>query len=216
MASLRISTKYEMPKIRDWSLHHLTTLFPPDSTQLLTKSSLNRYMEGHTAIDLIVTSYQCDTPAFLPLAFYAMATADWSDRQRMQKIGLHRLSQDQMMMLSAGRAYLQDKLATHLGTRYINPFDWLYVEADCADSGKSCFRRTRVNTWPPSSTALRDYASRADLISWINHSAEMGSDVGICEMCQQSWREQAGAKVEEVFRRFCSITEILNPNPRSS
>ncbi|KAG8992219.1 hypothetical protein FRB94_014662 [Tulasnella sp. JGI-2019a] len=88
---LRVASKYVMPKARAWAIRQLEILFPPSPEELFYKSHFEQYQKGQTAVELVLASHQCDTPAFFPYAYFALVTVDWSNRERLDQMGLNRL-----------------------------------------------------------------------------------------------------------------------------
>ncbi|TFK50579.1 hypothetical protein OE88DRAFT_1631207 [Heliocybe sulcata] len=68
--ALRISTKYEIPKLRDWAVSELLSRWPKELEELSTRGLPH-------AAEAINLARECDVPEILPAAFYALAIQKW-------------------------------------------------------------------------------------------------------------------------------------------
>lgn len=202
---LRVSTKYIMTKAREWAIHHLEVLFPSGPAQLLDQSHFQQWRKGNTASRLILISHCCDTPTFLPYAYYALASSEWTDRRKVQEIGLSLLDQEHLMMIAVGRAYLQRELGKKVATGGTDFVDYKYDLQTCTQP-EVCIR-----VWTTHPHLLQKYVACADLLLWIKESRTKmlnGEWRRMCGGCGRSWARQADAKIIQVFSGFCSVMEL--------
>ncbi|KAG8847867.1 hypothetical protein FRB96_001382 [Tulasnella sp. 330] len=202
---LRASTKYAFLNARKWSIFQLEKLFPPKSTELYNPSHFWSLRQNQAAIELVIASNACDTPQFLPYAFYSLATEDWETMKQMKEVGLLRLDGVQLAMLGAGRAYLQRQLGDMLiqalpGMR--RPFEFNNVfggPPDCV------YKQPRTTD-----DELEHFVSKADPILWIktDKGELVEDDWEFCALCKQGWINQADKLIREFFCGFCSSMEL--------
>lgn len=73
---LRISAKHGMSNARTWSIQKLQTKFPVNPDELYNPNHFPDPRTENNVVELIETSLLCDTPEFLPYAYYAIASSD--------------------------------------------------------------------------------------------------------------------------------------------
>ncbi|KAF7974545.1 hypothetical protein HWV62_12026 [Athelia sp. TMB] len=72
-AALRISTKYEIPLLREWCLADLRSRWPRELEDMGSTSL------AHAAeLEAISLARECDVPEILPAAFYILSVQKWS------------------------------------------------------------------------------------------------------------------------------------------
>lgn len=162
----------------------------------------------------MLASELCDLPAFLPYAYFSLATTDWSDQELFAGLGLDRLEFSQFRKLAAGRAYLQSELAEMFaeGGSSSQPVRSQRDPSLClkiVEGGYECqaFR----TDWKTSEEYLLRYVAHADLVRWIKESREemMLGNWHFCGPCQRGWSLKAEEKTREVlggFSRFMGLT----------
>ncbi|KAG8992220.1 hypothetical protein FRB93_002449 [Tulasnella sp. JGI-2019a] len=207
---LRISTKYIMPDVRSWVVDHLESIFPTGTEELLNPSHFEGLRQGQTAVDLILAGYNHDSPSFLPYAYFALATSEWSGRSKVQENGLSRLTQQQVLMLAVGRAFLQEQLGEALkgyNEDFIDfkPSKDCRAHMDCSKSGQTARHKTQG--------LLSKYVKHADLILWIKEAKEglISGKWKLCgPSCRSHWITMADAKMNIVFNGFCEVVELAS------
>ncbi|KDQ50578.1 hypothetical protein JAAARDRAFT_141710 [Jaapia argillacea MUCL 33604] len=100
--ALRISTKYDIPDLREWSINELNIRWPKDLLDMTTNSLIH-------AAEAIALSRECDVPEILPAAFYALSIQRWHASSEGGRSHLV-LSPDDLRRLISGRELLQDFL----------------------------------------------------------------------------------------------------------
>jgi len=211
MAILRIATKYVMPRVREWSIAHLKNIFPssldellkPPTGHLTRSGSLEPWRTGQTAVDLILLSGSCDTPAFLPYAYYVLASSDWSDRQNVESLGLDRLDQDVLLSIAIGREYLQREVVSRWiqgGGTTSGPFTF-HVPVGCEGTCQGV-------TFRSSETSLEYIYRNGSIIEWILISGRRHEKRSHCNPCTKAYTQQGRARVREIFDQFCRIVKL--------
>lgn len=87
-SALRISTKYEIPTLRQWCVAELTSRWPREietmgTTSLAHAAGKLTVFSGVHAIKRLITeaiilARECDVPDILPAAFYILSIQKWS------------------------------------------------------------------------------------------------------------------------------------------
>lgn len=203
---LHISQKYLMPAVNAWSLFQLKALFPPNTAELLESTHFSRWREGQNAVELIMASERHHAPEFLPYAYYALATSDWSTKLKTTELGINRLTTDQVIMLGVGRAFLQAKLTEKV----------LSPNKDCvgfSDPPPVCNKPYKECTKYYSCARPDEmrYAKHHDLILWIKDAkAELMDGASqLCRECRKAWVVKAISQINLLFDEFCRAMELL-------
>ncbi|KAG8909055.1 hypothetical protein FRC01_007173, partial [Tulasnella sp. 417] len=108
MGLVRLTHKYLIQDLKTWAVSKLERkhlLLPRDKS--VTGALKKTYSNDPTfCVDVIRFSLQCQVPQFLPLAFYALATMEWSDHPREAALCLDQLSPADRCRLIEGRGAL--------------------------------------------------------------------------------------------------------------
>jgi hypothetical protein len=99
--TLRISTKYEIPALRQWGMRELLRRWPVD---LENVGSVNSFPHAAEAINL---AREVDIPSALPAAFYALSLQKWRSSTEGGRSHLV-LSPCDLRRLIAGREALEE------------------------------------------------------------------------------------------------------------
>lgn len=100
--ALRLSNKYDIAELRQWSIRQLFLRWPQD----LTKMTYTAFPHAAEAIRL---ARECNVPDILPASFYALSILRWSHLADGGQSHLH-LSPSDLRCLIVGREHLQDHL----------------------------------------------------------------------------------------------------------
>ncbi|OJA12465.1 hypothetical protein AZE42_10511 [Rhizopogon vesiculosus] len=100
--ALRISNKYDIADLRQWSTFQLLLRWPQDLTKMT-------YTAFPHAAEAICLARECDAPEILPAAFYALSIVRWSRRAEGGSSHLQ-LSPADLRCFIVGREELQDHL----------------------------------------------------------------------------------------------------------
>ncbi|KAG8899146.1 hypothetical protein FRB99_006897 [Tulasnella sp. 403] len=107
MGITRICGKYDIEDIRTWAISQMEAVLPTTSETL---DKIPIYDDPSVAVDVINISRECGLPQFLPLAFYALATTEWSSDVDAPTLVLGSLSEDDRDRILMGRAGLQKEV----------------------------------------------------------------------------------------------------------
>ncbi|KAG8877768.1 hypothetical protein FRB97_003140, partial [Tulasnella sp. 331] len=167
LGMLRVSQKYIMSAVNAWSLFQLKIIFPSEAAQLFAPNHFSRWRRGQNAVKLILASGRHNASEFLPYAYFALATSNWATRIDATKLGIDRLTTDQVMMLGVARAFLQEKLSEKL----------LSNNRDCIgfpDPGYVCKNRECSKSYSRErlDESLQTYIRQQDLMLWIKDTKE--------------------------------------------
>ncbi|KAG9043547.1 hypothetical protein FS837_009404 [Tulasnella sp. UAMH 9824] len=106
---IRVAWKYELEDIANDAISQLDHLLPLTQPQDIQKLSVYKADSGLAiAANVINLSRECQLPRFAPMAFYALATAEWTtdDFQALSSV-FPILSAQMHLRLNAGRVGLQ-------------------------------------------------------------------------------------------------------------
>lgn len=109
---IRVAWKYELEDIANEAVSRIDRLLPLTERQDIPKLSVYKADSGLAlAANVINLSRECQLPRFAPMAFYALATAEWTtdDFQALSSV-FPILSAQMHLRLNAGRVGLQKAL----------------------------------------------------------------------------------------------------------
>ncbi|KAG1750421.1 uncharacterized protein EDB91DRAFT_1078460 [Suillus paluster] len=78
--ALRISNKYDIPDLRQWSTHQLFLRWPQDITQMTYTAFPHAADMSKYPLEAICLARECEVPEILPAAFYALSILRWTHR----------------------------------------------------------------------------------------------------------------------------------------
>lgn len=107
--------------------------------------------------DLASTLY--DIPEFLPYPYYALATENWSDERVLERVGLHRLEDDHILVLGLARNQLLVQLAQQVA-KGDGPITFIPDEMLCSSDYPA-----KVDV---GKKHLDSYTTHADGIKWLS------------------------------------------------
>ncbi|KIO15675.1 hypothetical protein M407DRAFT_34741 [Tulasnella calospora MUT 4182] len=108
MGMVRLAEKYHIQDVQEWAVSKLGKEFLLQKGHRSFARALKdekRYADHEFCVQVIQFARRCSLPQFLPLAFYALATKDWSARPGAA-ICLQKLSLDDQCRIHEGRAAL--------------------------------------------------------------------------------------------------------------
>lgn len=100
--ALRLSNKYDIPDLRQWSMRQLFLRWPQDLTKMT-------YAAFPHAAEAICLARECNVPEILPASFYALSILRWSHLSEGGQSHLQ-LSPSDLRCFIVGREHLQDHL----------------------------------------------------------------------------------------------------------
>lgn len=104
MDMIRLADKYEVSDLRNWAVAQLEAKLPTSADTLQLLSTYNDPVVGAQVIALC---NQTLIPQFLPLAFYTLATTEWTMEPSICSAVLTSLSPEDQHRIMAGRVALQ-------------------------------------------------------------------------------------------------------------
>ncbi|KAG8923583.1 hypothetical protein FRC01_012589 [Tulasnella sp. 417] len=108
MGMIRLAGKYCIQDLLEWAISKLGReflLLPSHRSVAKVLKDEERYSDPMFCVQVIQFSRQCSLPQFLPLAFYALATKDWSVRPG-EVTCLRQLSREDQGRVHEGRTAL--------------------------------------------------------------------------------------------------------------
>ncbi|KAG9019738.1 hypothetical protein FRB90_009608 [Tulasnella sp. 427] len=106
---VQISNKYLFDQIKDWAVSRLSSLqhlLVIEDNPLMPFVRDGFYSNSQGCVRIIQISRECQLPQFLPLAFYALATMDWTQKPQEEYFVLNQLSSDDVWRIQSGRLEL--------------------------------------------------------------------------------------------------------------
>lgn len=108
MGMVRLAGKYLIQDLLEWSVSKLGgqfLLLPDHHSFAKALKDEERYLDPEFCVKIVQFSRECSLPQFLPLAFYALATKDWSARPGAVTC-LQQLSREDQCRIHEGRVAL--------------------------------------------------------------------------------------------------------------
>ncbi|KAG8897760.1 hypothetical protein FRC00_003828 [Tulasnella sp. 408] len=112
MGIVRFANKYLLDKVKEWGVSQILSsqsLLVVEDDEL-SDSLEDEYSEPEFCVQVIQFARECSLPRFLPLAFYALAMTDWSQKSSEDFFVLNKLSPDDLWRIQDGKLKLTKAL----------------------------------------------------------------------------------------------------------
>ncbi|KAG9019741.1 hypothetical protein FRB90_009611 [Tulasnella sp. 427] len=183
MSFVRFTNKYLISDLKRWAVAKLEAIHLITPLDRWVMDALTeRYLKNpDLCVDIIQFALDCRLPRFLPLAFYALATLDWSEQPEGASQCLERLSPANRCRLLEGRSALTKAVKVNDLDVYEN------VEADdrCPNGKVEC-NRVWSKLWPnPQERWVNLLLHPLEELELVTATAEREGWKGLCLECFQ-------------------------------
>ncbi|KAG8951691.1 hypothetical protein FRC04_005712 [Tulasnella sp. 424] len=113
MGVIRLSNKYLFDKVKEWGVSQVLSsqLLPVvEDESLRPHLPEGLYSDPRFCVQVVQFSRECHLPQFLPVAFYALATTDWSRKSSEDFFSIDKLSAEDRWRIQEGRLALTKSL----------------------------------------------------------------------------------------------------------
>ncbi|TCD68728.1 hypothetical protein EIP91_010012 [Steccherinum ochraceum] len=215
-AMLRLGSKYQIAQLRDDAIRRLSESFPPRLNQFLNcytvgmpsedveiQNNAVQFELADVCIAVINLSRTCDTPQFLPPAFYLSAVIDnenllsgWTDRD-----GNHwQLSPQDLLRCLNGRGALQNVVV-----KQQRPLLTGTASTRCT-SVRACEEALEDRRDDLYDEDLDDISHQAKALTDI--SCSWISDVTLCAFCEKEFKKQYNALRSETWDELADSFDL--------
>ncbi|KIO25652.1 hypothetical protein M407DRAFT_236821 [Tulasnella calospora MUT 4182] len=202
MGLVRFANKYLIREVKAWAVSTLeSTHLVVVEDEWVTGALEKRYLQNPGfCVDIIQLSMECQLPQFLPLAFYALATMEWSVQPQAAVLSLDRLSPADRWRVLQGRGALAEAVK-EMGS---DAYGSIPTEKQCPEDAQTCYE-----VW--SEVASNPHHWWANLLLHPLEELELllvkAESESMCEMCYtelqtetRGFRDELMGRLTEFFR----------------